>query len=387
MVYNLCRFAWTVLAVQMAILLPCAKSHAAQMTMGLPVTDSEGGVAVSVAISPSSQSEHVGAIQFDLRYDAGEFALAEVAAGDAAVQAGKDTLFSEPEPGVVRVLVAGLNMDTFAEGTVATVYFDPRMTDAGPAEFSQDAALQQVVVSDEYGQNGDAEIAYEQPAEQDNDQVSQKDTVPAVKQDADGNVSEKPVGNSSTDSSPRVLSSGGPLPEPSDRPSPHNRTQTKHERTRIGSERATSVSLQVQGGAEAPETAERTEAIGVPGGGSPPGENTRAQRAESRGGVPPRPLLVSSRPAAPAASAENAPVNPQMAETGQSPVTLHNPPSVLAYFVEPGKTATASVLVKALLVTCVTILSACLMSAAWLLWKRTRKPVHRMEQVVKDDTT
>ena len=108
----------------------------AQTGVTLPVTlDGEVGDAVA-------------AIQFDVLFDADSFMLGDMSVGKAAEDADKDLDYYEIAPGDVRVIIAGLNQLTIADGVVADASFDIH-ADALDGVYA--VSLANVLVSDPYG--------------------------------------------------------------------------------------------------------------------------------------------------------------------------------------------------------------------------------------------
>lgn len=142
------------LVLALGIAVAVCGAYGAQIALGLPIATTDGGYAVPVAVTPDAQ-ESVAAVQFDVQFDASQYTFATAVAGDVALQAGKDALFSEPASGVVRVIVAGLNQQTVGAGDVATLYFQS----AGKANDSDAFALSQVVVSDPLGGKNEASVS------------------------------------------------------------------------------------------------------------------------------------------------------------------------------------------------------------------------------------
>jgi hypothetical protein len=143
-----------VLAATFAMRAACA----AGIALGAPVVASDGGLDVPVTLTPASQ-QSIAALQFDLHYNAGQFAYTQAAAGAAATTAGKETAASEQEPGVVRIVVAGINSDTLASGTVATLHFQPADKTDSAATFLGNASLDEVVLSGPLGENADEPVS------------------------------------------------------------------------------------------------------------------------------------------------------------------------------------------------------------------------------------
>jgi len=147
----------TVALVAFAILSVCG-AYAAQIVLGTPVSTPGGGLAVSVSVAPGTD-ESVAAVQFDMEFDASRFDFTSVVTGDAAIQAGKDAMFSEPESGVARVIVAGFNQESMRAGEVATLYFLPVDKMDSDGAFAESSALAQAIVSDPFGGKNDAAIS------------------------------------------------------------------------------------------------------------------------------------------------------------------------------------------------------------------------------------
>ncbi len=80
--------------------------------------DAGAGTAVRVLLE-SGPGEAVAAAQFDLLFDASALACAGIAAGEAAIDAGKDVVSHDIGEGHTRVIVSGLNLNTMADGAVA----------------------------------------------------------------------------------------------------------------------------------------------------------------------------------------------------------------------------------------------------------------------------
>ncbi|HUW61232.1 MAG TPA: cohesin domain-containing protein [Candidatus Bathyarchaeia archaeon] len=77
------------------------------------------------------ETEHVAGLQFDISLDADVVQLVDIEAGPAAINAGKDVVFSMLDDNTVRVLVVGLNQDELASGVVANLYVTPLQQSAG----------------------------------------------------------------------------------------------------------------------------------------------------------------------------------------------------------------------------------------------------------------
>ena len=81
------------------------------------------GTAVSISLS-SGAGEQVAAAQFDVVFDSAVLDLTDVTVGPAAADAEKDVSFSTWEPGVVRVVILGLNDNVITDGVIAEALFD-----------------------------------------------------------------------------------------------------------------------------------------------------------------------------------------------------------------------------------------------------------------------
>lgn len=94
-------------------------------------------IAIPVEFTPDAVAGTAG-LQFDLRYDPAQFQVETVGAAYSAVQSAKGVTWSEPAPGQLRVLVAGMNQSLMPQGTVASVYLIPVSVsfDSEPCEFT-----------------------------------------------------------------------------------------------------------------------------------------------------------------------------------------------------------------------------------------------------------
>ncbi len=94
-------------------------------------------IAVPVEFTPDALAGTAG-LQFDLRYDPAQFQVESIAAEYSAVQSAKGVSWSEPAPGQLRVLIAGMNQTVMPQGTVASVYLIPMSAsrDSEPCGFT-----------------------------------------------------------------------------------------------------------------------------------------------------------------------------------------------------------------------------------------------------------
>ena len=141
---------WAMLGL--GLVLAVSAAQAGKITLGTPVVTADGGLDVSVNVTPDS-GQDVAALQFDLHYDSSRYGFTDAASGGAAAGAGKDTVVSDIEPGMVRVVVAGINQDTLGSGTVATLHFERTDKTSAPPSFSDNATLNEVVASGPSGED------------------------------------------------------------------------------------------------------------------------------------------------------------------------------------------------------------------------------------------
>ncbi len=98
-------------------------AFAALLSVGVAHTEPGGpGVGVPVVLDAAA-GEEISAVEFDLAYDPEALVLRELNVGAAALQAGKSLSFTEFAPGVLRVVVAGLNQSVIPNGFVALAVF------------------------------------------------------------------------------------------------------------------------------------------------------------------------------------------------------------------------------------------------------------------------
>ncbi len=146
------RWGLVALGVTLGLVLAVSAAQAGKITLGSPVVAADGGLDVSVNVAPDS-GQNVAALQFDLHYDSSQYGFADAISGGAATGAGKDAVVSETEPGTVRVVVAGINQDSFGSGTVATLHFERMDKTASSPSFSNSTTLDEVVASGPSGES------------------------------------------------------------------------------------------------------------------------------------------------------------------------------------------------------------------------------------------
>ncbi len=117
-----------------ALLLPAISATAATLEVGIAtVSPGERHVPLPVNLF-AGPGDEISAIQFDIVFDPFTFALPEILPGEAADAAGKMLSVNMLMPGVLRVLVAGLNQDSIPEGPLAYLLFDVAQ-DAPPGAY------------------------------------------------------------------------------------------------------------------------------------------------------------------------------------------------------------------------------------------------------------
>ncbi len=227
------KLTWSLLIILIVCSLPNANIYAAQVIMDFPAAVDNGPVPVAINLIPGSD-EGIGAMQFDLHYDSTRFELAEITAGGATLEAGKDAVFSVNEPGLVRMVVAGLNVDTLGQGPVATAYFNS--LDQGGEAFQRDDSflLQEVIVSDPYGDSREAEIVYANSRNEQSDDESLLEE-PVSSNDISSKYNSE---TSDTEESPLMALARHVLePASEDNSSEQLNTPVKHDKKTLPSER------------------------------------------------------------------------------------------------------------------------------------------------------
>jgi len=132
-------------------------AFASEIVLQDPVVG-EDYVSIPVTITTDG-ADQPASLQFDVTYDAANFAVLDVQVGDAAAQAGKSAVFNDSGNGTVTVLVAGLNQNVITDGVVANVSLCPLSQTVD----TQTLFLDGVVVSDPFGNPID--VFYERPPE------------------------------------------------------------------------------------------------------------------------------------------------------------------------------------------------------------------------------
>jgi len=108
------------------VALCLAANGAGAATLALQDKDIAVGIPTAVNLPltlVNDPGDTVAAAQVDIVFDPDVMVLTGVTAGPAANAAAKDVAVAELEPGRVRVVVAGMNMNTMADGVLANVSF------------------------------------------------------------------------------------------------------------------------------------------------------------------------------------------------------------------------------------------------------------------------
>ena len=79
------------------------------------------GASVLLPVAFAAQSSSVSGLQFDIQYDNSALSLA-VTLGDPALTSGKDLYLADIAPNRKRVLIAGLNQNSIADGTLVNLF-------------------------------------------------------------------------------------------------------------------------------------------------------------------------------------------------------------------------------------------------------------------------
>ncbi len=205
---------WVLMALPaiLGLVVVVSAAQAGKITLGTPVATSDGGLDVSVNVTPDS-GQDVAALQFDLHYDSSRYGFTDAASGGAAAGAGKDTVVSDTEPGMVRVVVAGINQDTLGSGTVATLHFDRTDKTSTPPAFSDNALLDGVVASGPSGESiggldVTAAVSEVAPASTSTSTAASAPSTPTASATASGTSTNPTVAAASTQSTAGTASAG-----------------------------------------------------------------------------------------------------------------------------------------------------------------------------------
>ncbi|HUW61233.1 MAG TPA: cohesin domain-containing protein [Candidatus Bathyarchaeia archaeon] len=95
-------------------------------TVALEDKDVEVGIPTAVSLGMSlinGPGDTVAGAQVDVVFDSDVMTLVGITAGAAATSAGKSVSYSELEPGVIRLMVMGMNINTIGDGDLARLSF------------------------------------------------------------------------------------------------------------------------------------------------------------------------------------------------------------------------------------------------------------------------
>lgn len=121
---------WTLLICTMALwLLTVGPSNAGTITVEQYRDGGAGRILVPIS-STLDAGDFPSSMQFDIHYDPQQVQPVEVAAGGAVLSAGKGVSYNVVQPGVVRVITAGLNQTFIDSGIIAEMTFEPVETAA-----------------------------------------------------------------------------------------------------------------------------------------------------------------------------------------------------------------------------------------------------------------
>lgn len=120
--------------------------HAAQMGIAELSGKAPGVIAAPVAIQVGA--EQVAALQFDLHFDASRVEILDIVPGPAAEAAKKDVNWTANGQGRSRVILAGLNRNILASGTVAVATYRVREL---PGSEGATLEMKNVILSDAFG--------------------------------------------------------------------------------------------------------------------------------------------------------------------------------------------------------------------------------------------
>ena len=124
-------FGWTLLVCTMALWL-CTTGPANAGTITVQQYRDVGGGRIVVPISNTLESgDAPSTLQFDLHYPPQQIKPVDVVAGIAVEAAGKGVSYNVVQPGVIRVIAAGLNRSPITDGLIAELTFEPTETAAG----------------------------------------------------------------------------------------------------------------------------------------------------------------------------------------------------------------------------------------------------------------
>ncbi len=146
----------------LCLVIACAVAQGAGLRVVHDKDETPGRLLFNVALE-SAKTEAVSALQFQLEFDARAYDVESVSAGPAAKEASKEVHMNPLRKGTVVVLVAGLNQNTIANGTVAQCCLKQLGEQAPPAP---PVKLSKVTLSDPFGGRISADVVRLPPAPQ-----------------------------------------------------------------------------------------------------------------------------------------------------------------------------------------------------------------------------
>lgn len=140
-----------------AALATCISLSATAAVIELDAPATGGGTVAEVPVTIAAEAgEEIASLQFDMHFDDATFDLVDVVPGESSSDALKQVIYSVRSPGVIRVIVAGLNQNVIRDGNIATVLLAPDAEDAAP----QTLSLDEIVISDPFGER--VEVDYDE---------------------------------------------------------------------------------------------------------------------------------------------------------------------------------------------------------------------------------
>ncbi len=146
----------------LCLVMACAVAQGAGLRVVREKDEPLGRLLFGIALD-SAKAEAVSALQFQLEFDARAYAVESVNAGSVAKEASKEVHMNPLRKGTIVVLVAGLNQNTIANGTVAQCCLKKLGGQGAPA---QPVKLSKVTLSDPFGGRIAADVAHLPPAPQ-----------------------------------------------------------------------------------------------------------------------------------------------------------------------------------------------------------------------------
>jgi hypothetical protein len=148
---------WVRVLAVCAALATCINLSATAAVIELDTLAMGDGTVAEVPVTIAAEAgEEIASLQFDMHFDDATFDLVDVVPGESSSDALKQVIYSVRSPGVIRVIVAGLNQNVIRDGNIATVLLAPDAEDAVPQTLSLDS----IVISDPFGER--VEVDYDE---------------------------------------------------------------------------------------------------------------------------------------------------------------------------------------------------------------------------------